>query len=196
MDWQAYGGKMKQGTLDVTRIATIIAAAYVFLWVPDIDHAFITWLHHRSIITHSILPCVVFLALRNFWGREITAGALLGVSVHLSADTLSPAIGFGQIWLPYPVKMGLGPLSHVWLIANSLIGMIWALRLFQRSFGRRTFLFVMLPMTAMIGASYGYFNEQSIAAAAIAIAMLAVGLLATPLSHQALAYMDSPKRPN
>ena len=97
------------------RFGTVAVAAYVFLWVPDLDLLLLPILHHRSIVTHSVLPCVVLLLLGpRYLGRETTAGALLGVSVHLSADMLTGGfldggpIGFGQKWVSLSHTAPLG----------------------------------------------------------------------------------------
>ena len=40
-------------------------------------------------------------------GGAAAAGAGLGVAVHLAADLLSPARGYGRIWWPEPVQVSL-----------------------------------------------------------------------------------------
>jgi hypothetical protein len=83
-------------------LALFVGFAYLFLWVPDIDLVLIGLLHHRSIVTHSLLPGLLFLLLGRSLGAAPVAGALVGLSVHLTSDMLSPMVGFAQIWLPAP----------------------------------------------------------------------------------------------
>lgn len=85
--------------------------AYLFLWVPDTDFLLLPLLHHRSIVTHSALPALILLLFRKRFGIIPTAGGLIGLSVHLLCDALSPPVGFGQVWLPWPYKEPLGSLS-------------------------------------------------------------------------------------
>ncbi len=112
----------KIGRSEVVRLVLAATTAFIFLPLPDTDFIFLPILHHRSIITHSLLFGFVFLFLGKNTGAAPLAGAMLGLSVHLACDLLSPAIGFGQIWLPYPIKIGLGIFSYIWLAINCAIG--------------------------------------------------------------------------
>ena len=154
----------------------LILLTYVFLWSPDIDFLFMSLFHHRSIITHSILPGLIFLLFGRRLGAAPAAGAMIGTSVHLSCDLLSPMVGYAQVWLPAPFKQSLGPLSYLWLAANAVSGFAIASLLARAAFGSR----VALPLTAVVGVvagvSYGVENEDSIIAAAVVLAMLAVSL--------------------
>jgi hypothetical protein len=47
----------------LVKLAWFFSMAYVFLWVRDVDLIFIGILHHRSIITHSILPALLLIIL-------------------------------------------------------------------------------------------------------------------------------------
>lgn len=47
----------------LAKLLWFVGMAYSFLWVPDLDLVFIGILHHRSIVTHSILPAVLMLLL-------------------------------------------------------------------------------------------------------------------------------------
>ncbi|WP_123689732.1 hypothetical protein [Allostella humosa] len=112
-------------------IVVMILFATLGLGFPDIDHLFLSWLHHRSIVTHSVLIPLPFLLARNEAVRAGAAGFLVGVSIHLAADILSPAKGFGTVWLPWPIKASLGPLSPMWIAANSGVAMVCSLHAMQ-----------------------------------------------------------------
>jgi hypothetical protein len=121
------------GRSPVAKIGLIQLMAYLFLWVPDLDFLLLDLLHHRSIVTHSVLPALVFIFLGWRAGAAPIAGALVGIAVHLSCDLLSPMVGFGQIWLPEPYQIPLGPFSYPWLAINALLAFIWAKRIVVRS---------------------------------------------------------------
>lgn len=159
------------------RGAYFLVCAYIFLWVPDLDHLLLSILHHRSIITHSVLPGLLFLLLGWQFGAAPVAGALIGLSVHLSADLLSPMVGFAQIWLPAPYKLGLGPWSYLWLAGNALVGFALAKRIAKTAFGPRVALPVIAATSAVTAVSYGAFNEETILAALVTLGILAVALL-------------------
>ena len=89
------------------------------IFFPDIDQMALSFLNHRSIVTHGLL---VPLLLMMFRSAFLGVGMVLGVAVHISADVLSPAVGFGAIWLPLPFKISLGYLSYAWNIVNIFFG--------------------------------------------------------------------------
>lgn len=150
----------------------LILCAYVFLWVPDLDLALLPLLHHRSIITHSVLPGLLFLFLGRRLGAAPAAGALTGLSVHLSCDLLSPMIGFAQVWLPAPLMVPLGPLSYLWLAGNAVFGFAVALRIAGDLFLRYTSLPITAVVGGLTGATYGLINEGSLMAAVTVLTVL------------------------
>jgi len=158
------------------RLALFVGFAYVFLWVPDIDLIFIGILHHRSIITHSLLPGLLFLLVGRSLGAAPVAGALVGLSVHLACDMLSPMVGYAQIWLPAPYKTPLGPISYVWLGANALLGFMAASFIARIAFGR--FALAVVALTSVVtGVTYGWYNENSVLSVLVVLVMVAASLL-------------------
>jgi hypothetical protein len=102
--------------------ASYAIALYIGLWLPDIDLAFLPLLHHRSILTHSILiPFLLHQWLNNKLTVDAISGLYCGIAIHMAADLLSPATGFGMIWLPWPTKISLGWFSHIWIGANAFL---------------------------------------------------------------------------
>jgi hypothetical protein len=135
---------------------------YLGLSFPDVDLAFLGLLNHRSILTHSILLPVAFLTMRNDALRFGASGFVLGVSVHLAADVLADFQGFGLIWLPWPIKMSIGPiLSPVWLAANAIVGLVWAKTLFLR-LDERSPLTIYWMLAWILAPSYSIFHEDSL----------------------------------
>jgi hypothetical protein len=105
-------------------VIVMIMFGYLGLGFPDIDLVAQQFLHHRSIVTHSILLPLVFILSRKNAVRFGACGFLLGVSVHLSADVLSRPVGYAQIWMPWPLTFSLGVFSPFWLAANALVGLV------------------------------------------------------------------------
>lgn len=153
----------------VWRTVLLAACACLFLAVPDVDLLLLSLLHHRSILTHSVLPAAVPFLLRRRIGLAPTAGALIGLSVHLLCDALSPAVGFGQVWLPAPVKAPLGALSPLWLAGNAGLCFVLALAICRRLMpGLAGPVMVMLTSGA-VGVSYGLLNERSVLSAGVCL---------------------------
>jgi hypothetical protein len=133
------------------------AGVWVGLWLPDIDFALLPILHHRSIITHSLLiPWLASLYLSQKISVATISGLYAGIAIHLSADVLSPMVGFGMIWLPWPIKVPLGSASAIWIAANALIGIWMALRLSPE---RKMLIFGFLLLVAL---AYAVMNENAV----------------------------------
>jgi hypothetical protein len=126
-------------------------------WLPDIDQIFISILHHRSIITHSIL--IPFLFTFVFVGRLSWMPSILynAVGIHLAADLLSPSVGFGAIWFPEPFKFSLGELSKVWILVNIVSAFFLAYRNFPKRYISSLFF-----GTLIASVMYGLQNENSL----------------------------------
>lgn len=137
--------------------------------LPDIDQSLLPILHHRSILTHSLLAVLLLaLVLGVGRGRWILAGMLWGLSIHLSADLLSRPVGYGAVWLPWPVKLSLGPLSQVWLGANALSGAVLA-----RMLTRGPLQGPAEGLALASGAAYAVMNEGALAPLLVFVLMLA-----------------------
>ncbi len=165
------------GRLVPTKAAWFVAMAYVFLWVPDLDLLLIGVLHHRSIVTHSILPALLLIAVGRRAGAAPIAGALIGLAVHLSCDLLSPMVGYGQVWLPAPVKTPLGPLSYLWLFGNALVAFVLARIIAMRAFHWGLGYGLILLVGGAAAVTYGWVNEGSIAAALVTLLVLGLSLI-------------------
>jgi len=130
--------------------------AFIGLWLPDIDLILLPLLHHRSIITHSILiPWLMTRYARDHVPLEVIAGIYCGVAIHLSADVLSPAVGFGQIWLPWPIKINIGVLSPLWVAGMAFLALRFALSLCGIAIGR------LIGIAVLFALAYAALHEQA-----------------------------------
>lgn len=170
------GVSAKAGRTPVGRFVLFLGSAYIFLWVPDLDLALISILHHRSIITHSILPALLFLFLGRSLGAAPIAGGLIGISVHLSCDMLSPMVGYAQIWLPAPIKAPLGPLSYLWLGGNAVVGFALASLVASLAFTRKVAYPLVVVVSVVCGATYGFINENSYLSVVTVLCVIAFSL--------------------
>ena len=160
------------------QVAILAVAAALFLPAPDIDLLAIRLLHHRSILTHSVLlPLLVPLVagplgLTPPQGVAAASGAALGVAVHLAADLLSPSRGYGRIWLPEPVQVSLGRWSPLWLM-GSAVGSAWL------AFARLPLDGGLRPAALAVGVvaalGYGIRRERSLLSGLVALAVVAAG---------------------
>ncbi|MGR4000610.1 MAG: metal-dependent hydrolase, partial [Alphaproteobacteria bacterium] len=136
---------------------------FIGLALPDTDFLLLPVLHHRSIITHSIL--IPFL-LKGLIARPLYTGMMSGVAIHLFADSLSPMIGFALIYLPF-IKESIGELSRPWILINATL----ALGIAILSSSRKN---VLVSFITAFGVLYALWNESS---RLLAFLILAGGLL-------------------
>ncbi|PSU33504.1 hypothetical protein [Photobacterium lutimaris] len=138
----------------------VIFALFLYLgWYwPDIDKHLMSLLHHRSVVTHSVLlPLLVMVLVRSNYAKPIAAGLSAGISIHLAADALSPMSGYFQIYLPAPFKASIGATeSFVWLGLNAIAGYFLALRLLKAH--SKTIPFIYL----LAAAGYGIYVKDDV----------------------------------
>ncbi len=158
------------------RVLLFFLSAYIFLWVPDLDHLLIGLLHHRSIVTHSLFPGILIILFGRELGASVISGAFVGLSVHLSADLLSPMIGFARIWLPYPWKISLGTFSYLWLFTNAFAGFALAPLIARKAFPPQWAWSLVTSTSIATAFLYGSLNEQSAVAVAVTFVLLALSL--------------------
>ncbi len=129
---------------------------YVGLSYPDVDLKAMKVLHHRSILTHSLLLPLLLVPLHKTAFKYCIVGLCIGISIHLSADALSPMTGFAQIYLPEPFKTSIGDWqSLTWLLANSVIGGLLAVYLAKPNKG---YILLVFTISAI---SYSIVNENN-----------------------------------
>ncbi len=130
-----------------------ILGVYAGLFAPDIDLLLLPILHHRSIITHSIL---IPLLLKRWLSTPTFAGFAAGISIHLWADSLSTSMGFAQVYLPV-IKTSLGSsLSLVWILLNAFIGFWIVVSVYRK------FVWWVILAYLFFALLYAIFNERDI----------------------------------
>ena len=135
--------------------SSFAVGVWLGLFLPDTDLALLPILHHRSIITHSILiPWLLYLYFKRIPALGI-AGLYAGIAIHLAADSTSALVGYGMVWTPWPFKFPLGPFSPIWLIANAFGG-VWL----SWKLAPGTRYWVIIGML-MVGLGYAIFNEKA-----------------------------------
>jgi hypothetical protein len=124
----------------------------VGLYLPDIDLMLMSILHHRSMLTHSVV--LPMLLLFHKPSRPLVAGLCIGVSIHLLADILSPMRGFALIYIPF-IKKSIGDWQSIaWMVGNALVGLWYAKEVFHK--------YAVALLFAVSGLWYSVYNEQSI----------------------------------
>lgn len=156
-------GRVVWGWLKLlTNIFLFYTVIYFLSWIPDSDQYLIKIFHHRSIVTHSILLPLLLLLITRGSLRWFSALLFSAFGIHLSADLLSSSIGYGAIWLPYPLKLSLGEFSKLWILVNAIA----AFYLSYRSLSEMM-QFSVFWSTSLAGISYGLQNEESIFSAIV-----------------------------
>ncbi|EYD78045.1 hypothetical protein Rumeso_00382 [Rubellimicrobium mesophilum DSM 19309] len=153
-------------------VVVLVLAVAVALPAPDVDLWAIRLLHHRSILTHSVLlPLLVSWFLPEL-GPAAVAGVSLGVAVHLAADLLSPSHGFGRVYWPEPFQVSLGRWSALWLMLNAL-GASWLAVAVLPAGEAWRYLAAGVGAVAAVG--YGLRKERSVLSALVALGVVAAG---------------------
>ncbi len=138
-----------------TKLASCIICAIgicVGMYLPDVDLMLMSILHHRSMLTHSVI--LPMLLLFHKPSRPLVVGLCIGVSIHLLADILSPMRGFALIYIPF-IKKSIGDWqSIVWMVGNALVGLWYTKKVFHK--------YAVALLFAVSGLWYAVYNEQSL----------------------------------
>lgn len=152
-------GKRGGGSSSAESAGLMAAGFLAGLLLPDVDQMFQSLLHHRSILTHSVIIPFLF---RKHMPRSFYVGMMAGIAVHLLADSLSVSTGYSLIYLPI-ITVSIGPfLSLAWILANVVI----AVHLAKKSTNRRKTLTV---VATVMGVLYALINEGSAYLAALIV---------------------------
>ncbi len=167
-------------------MAAMAMFGFLGLGFPDIDLLLLPLLHHRSIITHSILVPAIFLLFARITKSLGACGFVLGGSAHLAADVIAPPVGFGMVWLPWPIKVPLGPVAPLWIACNAVVGLVWVKTLLWK-LELRVPLVAFYLLAVVLGISYSIFHENAL------LPLLSFTVIFV-LSH-AVKRMRTPKEP-
>jgi len=95
----------------------------ITIFLPDIDLS-IPFLHHRSMVTHSVLIPLLLMKWKRFKISNIVILCLLlGFALHMSAD-LTPKSwrGYALIYVPFIKISFFGAIgSYCWLLGNVIL---------------------------------------------------------------------------
>lgn len=115
-------------------LIALLVGASIGLYLPDIDRVF-PFLLHRSILTHGVLIPLGIIMLthkgRVEWQRSALIGLCVTLAVHLCFDLFPVSWrGFALISVPFIGQLS-GTLSMLWLAANAIAALYFALYLMQ-----------------------------------------------------------------
>ena len=111
---------------DTNKNPLFFGGIYVGFFIPDIDLLLLSILHHRSIITHSIL---IVLISNRFFSKSFVQGLSIGIGCHLLLDSTSSMTGFALIYIPF-IKSSIGALpSLIWILGNSILCFVYGYKI-------------------------------------------------------------------
>jgi hypothetical protein len=133
------------------------------LHLPDIDQRILSFLGHRSIITHSFLIPFLFNYFldkkykSNIFIKIISINLFFGFSAHFCADLIVKGWQGGALITGLGIRLP-APISIIWIFANAIICIIFANKILRKSlnFKSTSYLFYFLGIIiALI-----YFNSD------------------------------------
>ena len=111
---------------DTNKNPLFFAGIYSGFFIPDTDLLIQSILHHRSILTHSIL---IVLISNRYFNKSFVQGLSIGIGCHLLSDSTSPMTGFALIYIPV-VKSSIGAiLSWIWIFGNSILCFVYGYKI-------------------------------------------------------------------
>ena len=112
----------------------LVSFFLIFLNLPDIDLKLEPILHHRSIITHSILiPFICKVLFEKYKLPAIYLSPLFFVfALHLCADLFSKGwSGYALIYVPIFKSIGK-ELSIIWILSNTIFCIFYTVKLIKQ----------------------------------------------------------------
>ena len=146
----------------------LLIGIYVF---PDSDQTILSFLSHRSILTHGILlPLLIYWILNKIFKHKketldyIYAGLLIGISIHLTADLFSKSfVGFATIKLPFQITSegfllktkSIGSFqSRFWIFFNAILGLFISYKTLDKQKIHNLFKIILFIIPLIIGIFY------------------------------------------
>lgn len=141
---------------------------YIF---PDSDQKILSFLSHRSILTHGILlPILIHWILNKTLKHRkeildyIYVGLLIGISIHLTADLFSKSfVGYATIKLPFQITSeGLflktksigGFFSILWIFLNAILGFFISYKILDKKNINNFFKIILFIIPLSLGIFY------------------------------------------
>lgn len=169
-------------TIPIAGIVLLALALLLGLNLPDLDHQ-VSFLRHRSIITHGFLvPLVVFLAVykeRATTPRFLSMGFSLAAVTHLCFDLFPRAwAGFALIHIPLWGRSS-ALFSWLWISVSIIICLYLTFVLI------RTLLDIVLALVSLALAFTFYASTEAVFWPALVTLVVAVGItLALPANSR------------
>ena len=146
----------------------LLIGIYVF---PDSDQKILSFLSHRSILTHGILlPVLIYLILNKIlkYKKEtldyIYAGLLIGISIHLTADLFSKSfVGYATIKLPFQITSdgfifktkSIGSFQSIfWIFFNAILGLFISYKTLDKQKINNFFKIILFIIPLIVGIFY------------------------------------------
>ncbi|MDA7981014.1 MAG: hypothetical protein MPJ82_00065 [Alphaproteobacteria bacterium] len=164
----------KEASLALVGGAVVAGGFALGLDFPDWDQpqGYLSFLNHRSAVTHSILlPYLLRNQIQRLpLGQYLYAGVMAGLAVHLIAD-MSPAAWVGYALIHLPLLGPIGPLfSFLFLLINAAA----AARIAARSFSSTKDVLVFLVSVVAISGFWYVLNGSGLL---LALLVLSLGAL-------------------
>ena len=153
----------------------LLIGIYVF---PDSDQTILSFLSHRSILTHGILlPVLIYWILNKILKHKketldyIYAGLLIGISIHLTADLFSKSfVGYATIKLPFQITSdglifktkSIGSFqSIIWIFFNAILGLFISYKTLDNKKTHKFFKIILFIIPLIVGIFYMISEEDT-----------------------------------
>lgn len=127
--------------------------------LPDIDQSDLSFLGHRSIITHSFLIPFLFnyfldkKCISNIFIRIIAISLFFGFSVHFCADLIVKGWQGGALITGLGIRLP-APISIIWIFANAIICMVCANTILRKFFNFKSTSYLFYFLGTLIAINY------------------------------------------
>ncbi len=146
----------------------LLIGIYVF---PDSDQTILSFLSHRSILTHGILlPVLIYWILNKIFKHKketldyIYAGLLIGISIHLTADLFSKSfVGYATIKFPFQITSdglifktkSIGSFQSIlWIFFNAILGLFISYKTLNKQKIHNLFKIILFIIPLIVGIFY------------------------------------------
>ncbi len=144
-----------------------ILISFISLYLPDIDQNILSFLGHRSLITHSFL--IPFLFNHYFLDKKdkpslffqiVAINLFFGFSVNFCADLISKGWR-GTALITFLGMRFPAAISILWIFMNAIICMIFANKILGKFFSAKSTSYIFYFLGSLI--AFVYFNNDYVA---------------------------------